>query len=374
MKKAITAVLAAAMILSVTSCQEPTDPSNTEETPTEPVTETTVEPTETTPAPSLPKSNDPIALPGKSEYLYESNLPEDIRYLDDTRDLKDNYTLDEAFEKYAIRLHYSTLIVTHNDEYDKAHSFYCCDYKKNQYYCANLFGFGDGLEEFEVLLEDTKCTTLSEFKNDFLALKPITELETKLVTTRESTILEETDDYVIGMIPYNNNTNEYTGVNYYYYFAKIIGSRVYVIRCMKGQKTLDESQISLLKEKCLTVFDDLHEDDGKEPYIYDKALNISIFGDKHIRSFDSIGLITPTYIDLRGNENARVFINPSDYLIELLDSEWTQAGDMKIQVKPYYSTLFWFAIDDVEYLVMAFIDADSSEDLIKQLTEAGLII
>ena len=374
MKRALAAVLAATMILSVTSCDEPKDSSTpiTEETTTE--TEPATEPTETTKAASLPKSNDPISLPEKEPYLYELNLPEDIRYLDDTRNLKDSYTLEEAFERYAIRLHYSTLIVTPGEGYETAHSFYCCDFKNIQYYCINLLGFGDGLEEFEVLLEDTKCASLSEFKDDFLALKPITELETKLSTMKEATIIEETDDYVIGMIPYNTYMNANVVLCYYYYLAKVIGNRVYVIRCMKGQKKLDESQISLIKEKCLPVFDDLHEDDGKEAYIYDKILNISLFGDKHIRSFDNIDFIAPSYVDLRGNDSARIFINPSDHLINLLDPEWTQAGDMKIQDKPPYSTLFMFTIDDVEYLIMAFMDADSSDDLINQLTQKGLII
>lgn len=364
MKRALAALLAATMILSVTSCTEPSVPANSEE----PTTET--ETTENT-ASLLPRGDDPVYLPAESAIFAESDLPEDIRYLDDTRDLKDSYTLSEAWERYAIKLHYSTLIVTPGGEYTFNHTFCCCNYESRRYDREDLIYFHDESGTYDLILEDTKCATLSEFKQAFLTSEPITELEKALKTTKEATIIEEADDYTIGMIPYYSNLSTF---NYYYYFAKVIGNRVYVTRRMNEEKKLDESGLEYFKEKSLTVFKDLHEDDGKEPYIYDKVVNISYFGDKHVRSFDSIFTITPTYVAFRSITYDRLYINPSDHLMSLYGSEWEDHGDMLAVKGEVGVDAYVFTVDGVKYLLGTSVEVNSSDELIKKLTEAGLII
>ena len=380
MKKAVTVLLAAAMVMSVASCSNTVDSVNVEETTaseteiTEPVTETTV----SNKAFSLPRGTNPVALPKENADNDVSDLPAGIKYLDDTRDLKDEYNLFDAFQKYAIKLHHSTLIVTRSIEFTMDHSFYCSKYENNEYFREDRIFFRHSLGNYEIILEDTEYSSLSDFKTDFMAVKPVTELETVLFTIKEATVLEETDDYIIGTIPYNTKHGGEVHLDYYYYFAKTVGNRVYVIRASAGRKKMEDSDLGLFKEKCLIVFDNLYEDDGKEPYIYDKVVNVSLFGDKHIKSFDCLEVVNPDYIDLRTFELGKIYINPSrDTLLAYEQygiSEWKTVGDMSVQSAPTYSSSYMFtAKDGNTYIVSAFINASSSDEVIKQLTATGFI-
>ena len=325
----------------------------------------------------LPVGDDHVNLP-KDPTVEKSNLPESVRYLDNTRDLRDSYTLEEAFKRYAIKLHHSTLIVTKNSGFSMNHSFYCCNYTSNEYFREDVINFFGDLYDCDTILEDTEYTSLGAFKSDFVDVLPVTVRDTTLITTKEANIIEETDDYIIGMIPYFSESYTTSGNNFYYYFAKMIGNRVYVVRCTKGQKKLDDTDVAYLKEKCLLLFANLYEDDGREAYIYDKVLNISVFGDKHIRSFDCIDEINNEYVDLRGWDYDKLFINPSEGTIDFLTqygvSNWEQLGDMQMQSAPSYASTYMFTRGKDTFILIAFIEPNSSDELIDLLVKAGLII
>ena len=94
------------------------------------------------------------------EELNHTDLPESVRYLDGSRKLKKSYTLEEAQERYAVKLAHSTVICSECDSYVMTCRFCCIDYDANIYSCINSFKLTDQEDfTFPLELKDTELTT-----------------------------------------------------------------------------------------------------------------------------------------------------------------------------------------------------------------------
>ena len=159
------------------------------------------------------------------------DLPDNIRYLDDTRNLKDTYTLDEAVSRYAIRLYYSTIICNGCEDYIMTHSFYCTDYGNNYYNCHNtVFLKEPKYLSDDLVLQDTTFTSLAEFKRQLEDTGYVCIEDARVRQHSEdldsATIIEQTDEYVFASVQTKNYS--YSDIHYQYYFAEVIGGRVYL--------------------------------------------------------------------------------------------------------------------------------------------------
>ena len=244
----------------------------------------------------LPRGEIPfesVYLMGTHPLSDNPNFPDNIRYLDDTRDLKDAYTFEEAVSRYAIRLYYSTVICNNCDDYTMTHSFSCTDYGNNYYSCNNTIRLKEPVYlSDDLVLQDTTFTTLAEFKSQLEDIGFVCIEDARVRQYSEdfvsATIIEQTDDYIFASV--ETKDFSFSDTHYHYYFAEVIGNRVYLtwFRFIKnnGKDPLTEDGLNEFKKISLLVFSHLEKDDGKEPYIYDKFVNIS-WG-KEIRSFNDI--------------------------------------------------------------------------------------
>ena len=282
------------------------------------------------------------------------DLPDNIRYLDDTRDLKDTYTLDEAVSRYAIRLYYSTVICNNCDDYIMAHEFQCTDYGNNYYSCQNtVFLKEPKYLSDDLVLQDTTFTSLAEFERQLKATGYACIEDARVRQHSEdyvsTTIIEQTDDYIFASV--QTNDYSYSDNHYQYYFAEVIGGRVYLTWFRSndndGKEPLTDDGLNEFKKFSLLVFSHLEKDDGKEAYIYDKFVNISWFGDKHLRSFNDICRINTSSAAYRVPGYERTFssysviltrdwyvitVDPDKNRISEDDGKWENIGDMKARV------------------------------------------
>lgn len=282
------------------------------------------------------------------------DLPDNIRYLDDTRDLKDTYTLDEAVSRYAIRLYYSTVICNNCDDYIMTHEFRCTDYGNNYYNCHNtVFLKEPKYLSDDLVLQDTTFTSLAEFKRQLEDTGYVCIEDARVRQHSEdyvtATIIEQTDDYIFASV--QTNDYSYSDNHYQYYFAEVIGGRVYLTWFRSynnnGSDPLTDDGLNEFKNFSLLVFSHLEKDDGKEPYIYDKFVNISWFGNSQLRSFNDIYQINTsndTY-HIPGYERAFysysviltrgwnvITVDPDKNRISEDDGKWENIGDMKVRV------------------------------------------
>ena len=328
----------------------------------------------------LPRGEEPfdmIIAIGTHPASDNPKLPENVHYLDDTRDLKDTYTADEAVSRYAIRLYNSTVICNNCDEYIMHHSFHCTDYSYDVYQCDNTVFLKD--TEYlsgDVTLQDTVFTSLSEFKQELEGpgLMCIKDAWARGHSEEfdKSTIIEETDEFIFASI----ETIDFSNASHYqYYFAEEIGGRVYLTWYRTYNNSdipMTDNQLGEFKKLSLLVFDHLEKDDGKEPYIYDKFVNISWFGNSQLRSFNDIEQINTsndTY-HIPGYESAfnasnisflskelgyvNISIDPTEDN-ELDVTPWEDIGDMKTRLVGYGNTKntrqILFTKNGIKYLI-----------------------
>lgn len=221
----------------------------------------------------LPRGEIPfesVYLMGTHPLSDNPNFPDNIRYLDDTRDLKDAYTFEEAVSRYAIRLYYSTVICNNCDDYTMTHSFSCTDYGNNYYSCNNTIQLKEPVYlSDDLVLQDTTFTTLAEFKSQLEDIGFVCIEDARVRQNSEdfvsATIIEQTDDYIFASV--ETKDFSFSDTHYHYYFAEVIGNRVYLtwFRFIEnnGKDPLTEDGLNEFKKFSLLVFSHLEKDDGK---------------------------------------------------------------------------------------------------------------
>lgn len=203
----------------------------------------------------------------------------EVIYYDNSRSLKDNYTFKEAVNKFAFKVSESTLIFEEND--------------KTTFYTLSLDNtIHDELMNVEfnykqdiytslgaIYLGESNSTTLEEFKSNFKS--GILSDKTKW-TVENVNIIDSNNEYVFA-----SWTNKASVTTNEYYFAKQIGNKIYYAY-NTSLTTLNDKKISLLLEEFKEFFTCLKEDDGIEPYIYDKIINVPVVLNKKIKDANSI--------------------------------------------------------------------------------------
>lgn len=251
----------------------------------------------------------------------------DIIYYDKSRDLKDVYTFKEAVKKFAFLVSENTLIFEENeniklDNYSTGKTAY--DELRNAQFNYNQQKY---ISLGAMDLGESSVTTLDEFINNF----KIGKLSEKVVYKVENVnIIESNDEYVFASWE-NKDISQLT--SYEYYFAKIIGNKVYYVY-HTTVISLNETKIDLLLTQFKEFFTCLKEDDGKEPYIYDKIINVPMVLNKKITNVDYISFIINGEmcgtVTLRKNDSTDIDIYyEADYYYNNIN--WTKKLNSKIQ-------------------------------------------
>lgn len=215
----------------------------------------------------------------------------DVIYYDNKRELKDTYTFKEAVRKFAFKVNENTLIFEENDKvildmattgktiYNELEPTYFVYKRKNNISLESLY------------LGESNSTSLEEFKTNFN--EGVLSNNQKL-TVENVNIIEFNDEYFFGSWVKKSITSMYE-----YYFAKVIGGKVYYAYHPTILKHSD-AEISELLEEFKSLFNCLSRDDGKEPYIYDKMVNVPLVLNKKIKDVNLIsGIINSNngYLD-----------------------------------------------------------------------------
>ncbi|MBQ9072252.1 MAG: hypothetical protein IJY25_03775 [Bacilli bacterium] len=220
-----------------------------------------------------------------------NNEKVDVVYYDNSRELKDSYTFKEAVSKFAFKVNESTLIFEENDKTTLEHIMQE-ETKHNDLWNAQFEYKQDIYTSVgQIYVGESSATTLEEFVNNFKVgkLSENTTWEVENVN-----IVDANNDYVFA-----SWTNKGLVTNYEYYFAKIIGSKIYYAY-NSSVVSYNDTKFALLLPQFKEFFTCLKEDDGKEPYIYDKIMNVPIVLNKRIKNIDYIyGIINSDtgYID-----------------------------------------------------------------------------
>ena len=337
------------------------------------------------------KDRDPLKLAGSNEFQIASlvfkqetsdnkEIPEGVRYLDGARNLKASYTFEEAQERYAIKLYRSTLICESCDEFTWSHSFRCFDYGSRLCNCENEIHYKSEEGTFyHFVLEDTVYRSLDDFVKDFKNMQYICDSDAySRMKIEETDIMENTRDRVFASAKIKGGYN--------YYYAEKIGGRVYITKLgtiSDGETCYDPNEFRYVSSM---VFAHLSADNGIEPYIYDKMVNVTFFGDKHLTSFNQIYKINEYGSPLKNEitlDNSTingfwVMIEPDESLLEYNGKEhWKSTNDVQTRrstsLGPYDEILVTF--DGVRYLCEY--DSknviESSEDMISYLELTGVI-
>ncbi len=207
----------------------------------------------------------------------------DIIYYDENRELKDNYTFREAVSKFAFKVNETTLIFeaknkTSLENITTSRTYYDelaptqFNYKQDIYTSLGAMYLG---ESNSTNLQDF----ISNFNNGILSDKATNNVE-------DVKIIESTDDYVFASWIKKSNFTSYE-----YYFAKKIGNIIYYAYHSTTLTPYDDTRKSLLLEEFKELFSCLTEDDGKEPYIYDKIINVPLTLNKKIKDVNYISYI-----------------------------------------------------------------------------------
>ena len=319
-----------------------------------------------------------LAIPtGTREMSDDPDLPEEIVYWDPSRVLAPEYTLEAATEKYAFVADHTTLIYNRCDELSMSHSFRCVDYgsrlfsNENSAKCLdpdgkihegkithlqlNAIEHGPLYTSFEEMAHDPMCyygTQPFEFAAEEIQL---------------------TDDHVIQHITDTISSREFL------YYGKVTSGNLLAVTFENNNSDdpLTENDIGVFIHYAEVLLDHLEEDNGSEPYIYDKIVNTPILGGMHIAGFNYLSSVDRTSLRLMTRPDSDFFSitlirdpkNPEEY------KSWEDMGDMKSQKGDFGSQKLYFTVDGVSYLCSfqnrtgEFADFASSSDLLDFIRE-----
>ncbi|MBP5416719.1 MAG: hypothetical protein J6Y58_04250 [Clostridiales bacterium] len=319
-----------------------------------------------------------LAIPTGTRVMSdEPDLPEEIVYWDPTRILDQKYTLEEAMEKYAFVADHTTLIYNRCDELSMSHRFRCVDYGsrlfsnensatcldpngnihegKIKYLQLNAIEHGSVYTSFEEMAHDPMCyygTQPFEFAAEEIQL---------------------TDDHVIQHITDTLSSREYL------YYGKLMGGNLLVVTFENydSNDPLTEKDIGDFIHYAEVLLDHLEEDNGSEPYIYDKIVDTPFLGGMHITGFNHLGSVNSTSLSLITRPNSDYYSitlirdpeNPEEY------GSWEDMGGMRSCKEDYGSQKLYFTVDGVSYLCSfqnrtgTHTDFDSSAELLDFIRE-----
>lgn len=395
-KHIVSSVLSLSILLAAAGCRKNVkdiDTDNTGSYETIPSTETLA----TSDEPDLSKESISTKYTGSYEIATPTGtradsddpyLPEEIVYWDPDRELKPEYTLKEAIERYAFIVDHTTLIYTACDDLQARHEFYCGDYGAQLFVNFNNFYCLDSNGEFHEFhkrlfsafeLNHIKCSSSKQLIDNLATLLPprffgMYGLYSTMSSTLETKVIESSEDYALIYLRDDNAISLCLG--------RPVGKTWLLVSCYRynADEELTEKELSDFKHYAGILFEHLSPDDGIEPYIYDKIVNTPFLGEMHISSFNSLGAISGKSICLLDHKDGRIlYVTPDsgdlDPEKQPDHSDWEDMGDMKVRKGDHGSNEFYFTMDGVPYRVFYQIstgdhsDFDSSEDLLKFIRE-----
>ena len=317
-------------------------------------------------------------LNGMYNYDHHTDLPESVRYLDGSRKLKKSYTLEEAQERYAVKLAHSTVICSECDSYVMTCRFCCIDYDANIYSCINSFKLTDQEDfTFPLELKDTEYRSLSEYWKAYSK----TEEKYRDANINEKIshpeIVEKTDEYIFSCISCPDASySEYD----IYCYAGLVGNRVYTLNLSTYTRGLTENEKQHYIDFGKHIFGHLEPDDGKEPYLYDKMLRVAFFGDKHLTSFNMLSYVNQFYSKEKSEVSifgVEILIDPDESEISALFKNRKTEGEITTDDTDLYIRKILFTYKDVTYICMFSKNInktfESGEDMVKYLEFKGAI-
>ena len=325
---------------------------------------------------------EPVYVSGTYGNSDHPDPPHLTTYLDETRDLKDTYSLEEIGQKHAFRLYHSTLIYTACDTFSPSYDFSCMDYGNNDYYVEAHYSCRDyeGKDVRRITLKDTSCMSLDDFEYALLTKN----LNTAPVVT-EGIVIEKTDDTILACVLVEHPLR--FGNYYEYYLAKSIGGRVYLASWETQHMYNDEApqewtdkEREEFMELAEVLFEHLKEDDGKTPYIYDMWVNVGLPAGYRFCTYGKISSVGGNKVHISAGKeigNCIMTINPED-VTSTKDGYWTEwkdAGDVKVREAKYGGMQVLVEDDNKTYLFEFYQDVEitSSDDLYAILENAGTI-
>ena len=289
----------------------------------------------------------------------------EVNYYDKDRELKDTYTFKEAVSKFAFKVNNTTLIFEANNK--TTFEWLMQDETIHNDLWNALFKYKQDIYTSlgEIYVGESSATTLEEFINNFKVGKLSDNTTWKV---EDVNIIESNDDYVFA-----SWTNKGIVTNYEYYFAKKIGNTIYYA-FNSSVISYNDTKISLLLPQFKEFFTCLKADDGKEPYIYDKIINVPIVLNKKIQNVDYIsGIINSDkgYIDGSVTFNKKdttdfitIDYGADNYYTKI---DWTKKLDSNIEYMRENSENFYGVKDNGNVQIIQIQNYDKTE--IKNLDE-----
>lgn len=278
-----------------------------------------------------------LAIPtGTREMSDDPELPEEIVYWDPERYLEPEYTLEEATEKYAFVADHTTLIYNSCDELSMSHSFRCVDYgsrlfsNRNSAQCLDPDGnvHAGNITHLQLnVLENTSVyTPFEEMVHDPMCYYRLPPSEFK---TEE---IESADDHVIQHITEPDTSREFL------YYGKVMDKSLILVTFenYNTDTPLTENDIQDFIHYAEVLFEHLEPDNGSEPYIYDKIVNVPILGGMHVTGFNHLTSISRNSIGLDTREDSSLQYISLTLGADETDLEetndgyaWTDIGELK---------------------------------------------
>ena len=376
MKKIMNTILAAALSFSllilISGCSKSTDPEGSKQTETRNAgiaeyvedgdssgdTLASIPPTDSDDTRSSKYTGGyELAIPtGTREMSDDPELPEEIVYWDPERYLEPEYTLEEATERYAFVADHTTLIYNSCDELSMSHEFRCVDYgsrlfsNRNSAQCLDPDGnvHAGNITHLQLnVLENTSVyTPFEEMAHDPMCYYRLPPSEFKVEE------IEQSDYHTIQHITEPDTSREFL------YYGKVIDEKLILVTFenYNTDTPLTENDIRDFIHYAEVLFEHLEPDNGSEPYIYDKIVNVPILGGMHVTGFNHLTCISRKGINLETRDYTKLgsvsLIPGADeaYLEVGADGEeWTDMGDMKSKDGYAGNQALYFTVEDETY-------------------------
>ena len=187
----------------------------------------------------------------------------------------------------------------------------------------------------------------------------------------------EIDGHISSLLELGAGFNpNYTGMENIYLNGQIMGSPDEEIK--KRVPLIEEfADIGDFIHYAEVLLDHLEEDNGSEPFIYDKIVNTPFLGGMHIGGFNYLSSVDRTSLRLITRPDSDYYSitlirdpeNPEEY------GSWEDMGDMRSCKEDYGSQKLYFTVDGVSYLCSfqsktgKYADFASSSDLLDFIRE-----
>ena len=248
------------------------------------------------------------------------------------------YTLEEATGKYAFVADRTTLIYNSCDELSMSHSFNCVDYgsrlfsNSNTAQCLDPDGnvHAGNITHLQLNVEENVSanTPFEEMAHDPMCYYRLPPQEFVIEE------IEQADDHVIQHITETGTSREFL------YYGKVMGNDLLLVTFenYNSDNTLTDTDIKDFVHYAEVLLGHLEPDDGSEPYLYDKLVNVPFIGGRYVTGFDHFISINGKTLGLETKKDTLIdyftlVTDPEDSYLEKRDgmTDWEDENDIKMR-------------------------------------------